>query len=553
MIENLLARKLTGKPLALAARATRTQRVAALGAQVLRRQLGISEIAGLLEDDDELELDLSPRAGRPARTLEQGLEVPTAAAWVMSADALTSRYREGSLTPPELITRVLREADALSRRQSFLRCLWMRDDARALREAEAAAQRYARGSALGPLDGVPFVVKEHIGIQGFPCRAGHDLPADEPLREDSTLVARLRAAGAIMIGQTAMTELGLSPVGINPKRPPLRNPHHVERTAGGSSTGSAVTASLGLVPFAVGTDGGGSVRIPAALCGLFGLKPTFGRISRAGSKLPGSVTHIGPIASSVIDLAHFLDVAAGPDTRDPTTQHAANSPGSFAECARRRVRGLVLGVDPHELRDAESSIARAVEQSIRAIENCGVRIAEIRIPLAAHALAIGSVTIMAESGSAEAKSFATHGPAYGFDMQVLIALTRELSTREYLDAQMLRTRMRRELARLFRDIDAIAFPTTYSTALPASQSEEHYGSVDAAAVRAMCRHTFLANLTGHPAGSAPVGVDAEGLPIGLQLIGDAWDEGTVIALMAELERLSIARPVRPPYHVGLLG
>jgi aspartyl-tRNA(Asn)/glutamyl-tRNA(Gln) amidotransferase subunit A len=553
MIENLLARKLTGKPLALAAHALRTPRVAALGVEVLRRQLGIGEIAKQLGVSDVLELDLSPRMGRPARALDTGLEVPTAAAWVTSADALTSRYRERSLTPTALIARALSEADALARRQSYLRCLWMRDDARALREAEASAQRYAQGRALGPLDGVPFVAKEHLGIEGFPCRAGHDLPDDEPLAADSTLIARLRAAGAILIGQTAMTELGLSPVGINPKRPPLRNPHHIERTAGGSSTGSAIAASLGLVPLAVGTDGGGSVRIPAAICGMFGLKPTFGRVSRAGSKLPGSVTHIGPIASSVLDLAYFLDLAAGPDARDPTTLRAPHASGTFSASARRRVRGLTLGVDPRELRDAETSIARAVEQSIHAIETCGVRIAEIRIPLAEHAFAIGSVTIMAESASAEAKSFATHGAAYGFDMQVCMALMAQLSTRDYLEAQMLRERMRGELARLFQEIDAIALPTTHSTALPASETEERYGSVDAVSVRAMCRHTFLANLTGHPAGSAPVGVDPEGLPIGLQLIGDAWDEGTVIALMAELERLGVARPVRPPYHVNLLG
>jgi aspartyl-tRNA(Asn)/glutamyl-tRNA(Gln) amidotransferase subunit A len=225
---------------------------------------------------------------------------------------------------------------------------------------------------------------------------------------------------------------------------------------------------------------------------------------------------------------------------------------TFSDCARRRVRGLTVGVDPHELRDAESSVARAVEQSIRAIETCGVRIAEIRIPLAEHAFAIGSVTIMSECASAEGRAFAQHGAAYGFDMQVCMAMMDELSMRDYLDAQLLRARMRGELARLFQEIDAIALPTTYSTALPVTENEERYGCVDAASVRAMCRHTFLANLTGHPAGSAPVGVDAEGLPIGLQLITDVWDEGTAIALMAELERLGVARPVRPPYHIDLL-
>jgi len=314
-----------------------------------------------------------------------------------------------------------------------------------------------------------------------------------------------------------------------------------------------VAAALGLTPLAIGTDGGGSVRIPAAICGLFGIKPSFGRVSRAGSNLPGSVTHIGPLASSVLDLCHFLDVASGPDPRDPSTLRAPSLRGTFAACARGRVRGLTVGIDKDELRDAQPAVARAVEQSIRAIETCGVRIVEVRIPLAAHAFAIGSATISCETASAEAAVFARHGRAYGFDLQVVLALSSALSVRDYLDAQVLRERMRREVAQLFQQIDALALPTTHSTALPVGPQEERYGMVDATSVRAMCRHTFLANLTGLPAGTAPVGVDGDGLPIGLQLVGDAWDEGTPLALMAELERLGVARAVRPPYHVGLLG
>jgi aspartyl-tRNA(Asn)/glutamyl-tRNA(Gln) amidotransferase subunit A len=553
-IDHLLARRLTGKPLALVAQALRrSPSVAALGAEALRHELGIDKLEALEGPLDELELDLAPRPGRPARSLNDPLEAPVAPAWVSTSEALTAAYRERRITPLELVQKVLRQAEAVARKQPLLRCFWMRDDATALREAEAATQRYARGEARGPLDGVPFAVKEHIGIRGFPCRSGHDLPSDELSPEDATIVARLREAGAIVVGQTAMTELGLSPLGINPKRPALRNPHHVERVAGGSSTGSGVATALGLVPFAIGTDGGGSVRIPAALCGVFGLKPTYGRVSRAVGKLSGSLTHVGPLASSVLDLAHFLDVVSGPDPRDIATLRAPAPGLSFADSARRRVRGLVLGIDEHELRDADPEVVRTLEHSIRAIETCGVRLVNVRLPLASAAFAIGSLTITAETLAAEALDLQRHAAAFGHDMQVLMALSAQLGAHDYLRAQKLRQRMRKELARVFSEVDALALPTTQGTAPAVTATEERYGRIDSTATRRVCRHTFLANLTGLPAGTAPVGVDGEGLPIGLQLVGDAWDEGTLIALMAELSRLGVARAVRAPYHVELLA
>jgi aspartyl-tRNA(Asn)/glutamyl-tRNA(Gln) amidotransferase subunit A len=246
-------------------------------------------------------------------------------------------------------------------------------------------------------------------------------------------------------------------------------------------------------------------------------------------------------------------VVCGPDPRDVSTLRAPGQLGTFVAQTQRRVRGLTLGIDEHELRDADLEVVRAVEQSIKAIETCGVRLVDVRLPLASAAFSIGSVTITAETRAAEACDFERHGAAFGYDLQVLMALNAQLSASDYLRAQKLRQRLRREAARVFSEVDALALPTTMSTALPVGTSEERYGRIDARATRQMCRHTFFANLVGLPAGSAPIGVDSEGLPIGLQLVADAWDEGTVIALMAELSRLGVARSARPPYHVELLA
>ncbi|MDB4987112.1 MAG: hypothetical protein JWN04_2290 [Myxococcaceae bacterium] len=551
-IENLMSGRLSGKSLALAARALRRPQLAALGADVLRRELGITSLAGLIHGRELLEPDVAPRMGRAPRAPASIANVPESPAWANTSDALTRAYRQRRLTPSELLERVFGEADRLAQRQPWLRCLWTRDEGVAQRAALAATERYAAGKALGPLDGVPVVVSEQIAVAGLLRRLGHDLSGDGPMDRDATVVARLRAEGALIIGQTSITELGLSPLGTNPKRPALRNPHHVERTAGGSSTGAALAVSVGLVPLAVAGDSGGSIRIPAALCGVFGLKPSFGRVSRAGDAISGSLQHVGPIAASCRDLALFLDGASGADAADSLSLHAPRPRAPFAAALARGVRGLRVGVDEGEWSEAEPAVQRAGNNALKALEESGVELIDISIPLARYAAQIGFVTIAAEVQALCALSFAQQRDAFGLDTQVLLLLARQLDAYEFLRAQSLRESLRRELACALLGVDAIALPTTQRTAPAAHDGDDRSGRLDSAGVRSLCRYTFLGNLTGLPCGTAPVGLDPDGLPIGLQLVGDAWDETTVLALMAELERCGVAQAARPPYHVDLL-
>ncbi len=552
-IEELMAGRLSGASLALAARALRQPALAALGADVMRRELGISSLVALAQGGEPLEPDALPRAARAPRSLASIANVPEAPLWATTSEALTRAYRERQLTPEELLGRMLREADRLAERQPWLRCLWMRDERVAYLAARASTERYARGQALGPLDGVPVLVSEQLAIAGLPRRLGHDLPHDQSMARDATVVARLRAEGALIVGQTSISELGLSPIGVNPKRPALRNPHHVERTAGGACTGSAIAVSVGLVPLALGGDGGGAVRVPAALCGVFGFKASFGRVSRHGDAVTGSLQHVGPLAASVRDLALFLDATAGHDPDDSLTAHAGKSRVSFAAALGRGVRGLRVGVDEGEWGDADRDVQRAGQAALRALEQAGVELVDITIPMARYAAPIGFVTIAAEYQAMNATSFAQKRDAFGLDTQVLMLLAAQLDASEYLRAQALRERLRREVLASFADVDALALPTTQRTALRASNADDRNGRLDSAAVRSLCRFTFLASLTGLPCGTAPVGLDAEGLPIGMSLVGDAWDEATVLALLAELERSGVASAARPPYHVGPLG
>jgi aspartyl-tRNA(Asn)/glutamyl-tRNA(Gln) amidotransferase subunit A len=418
-------------------------------------------------------------------------------------------------------------------------------DAQARIEADASRDRWTAGKPLGPFDGVPVVVKEELAIRGLPTRGGSDLTDAAPAAADATIVALLRAAGAVVLGQTPMTEYGMTPLGFNPKRVMPRNPHGADCVAGGSSTGSAVAVATGLVPMALGGDGGGSIRIPASLCGIFGIKATWGRVSRAGDIFGGTVSHVGPLASSTLDLAHSLEITAGPDPADSQTWLAPpREAGSFIRALSRGVRGMRIGVVESEWADASPVVARAGQEAIRALVRDGAVQVDVRLELARWAAPAGYLAIGMEGRAAHRKLLAD-GAAFSPDLAISYAGLGQITGPQYLEAQRVRAGLRAEVARALADVDLLALPSTAITAPRVTDSEFEDGFLDARALDGLCRFMFLGNLTGLPALSAPVGLDEARMPIGLQLVGDAWDEATVLAASAHLERIGAARAERP--------
>lgn len=423
----------------------------------------------------------------------------------------------------------------------------------ARREADAATARWAAGAPLGPLDGVPFVVKEQTAVRGFPRGGGTSLEDPSPCAEDATIVARLRGAGAIVLGTTPMTEYGMNPLGYNPKRSMPRNPHATDCVAGGSSTGSGVAVATGLVPFALGVDGGGSIRVPSALNGVFGIKPTFGRVSRHGDLSGGTVAHAGPIASSTLDLARVLDAIAAPDPRDAQTDGAPTfAAGAHEAALARGVKGLRVGVDEHEWSCCDAVIADAGRAALRALEREGAVLVDVKPRLLRWAAAIGYMTIAIEDLASQRENLRDHFDEFNLDLQISYGVLGRLGVVEYCHAQRLRGGLREEMARLLEGVDLFALPTTVTTAPRVTDADMRLGFLDSRALDAMCRFSFLGNLTGLPAATAPVGRDRDGLPIGLQLVGDAWDEATVLAAVAHLERTGAARVERPAASVDML-
>lgn len=557
MIE-LPAGRISGRALrALVATARKTP-ARHVFARVLRQQLGIDAVRALGDDlRGDLPQSTAPRRARAShQRASQELGTPAYRGQPNTARTYAEAYREGRATPEDVARRALAAARALAARSPSLGPLLDYDDERALAAARDSAERIRRGEPRGALEGVVIAIKEEVDVAGLPTRVGTGWLPNTPASKDSVAVARLRGAGAVILGTTPMTEYGMSPLGGNVHRIMPRNAHDPSRLPGGSSSGSGVAVATGVVPAALGADGGGSIRIPASLNGVFGLKPTFGRVPTVGHGVPGgsSVVHLGPLGASSYDLAVFLEAAGGVDERDPaSTRQPALEPGALVRALGRGARGLRIGVDEDEWSAAAKDVAGPARDALSALEKEGATLVPVRISLARHAAAVGYLTIGLEVLTNLAAVRRSRMDALGLDLQMMLANLEVFRPDDYLDGQRIRSELRREIAALLADVDLLALPTTASAAPPITDAEAAEGFVDPPAIDAMCRFSFIGNLTGIPAGTAPVGVDGAGLPVGLQLLGDAWDEACVLQALAHLERTGAASVRRPAAHVDLLG
>lgn len=452
-----------------------------------------------------------------------------------TAREFAEAYRAGTVSPITVAEAVLFAIEASDSASPPLRALIASSRADVLAQARDSARRFARGVSLGPLDGVPVAVKDEIDQRGYGTTVGTTFLGRIAARSDATVVARLRAAGALLIGKANMHEIGLGVTGVNIGHGTPRNPHDPGRHSGGSSSGPAVAVAAGLCPMAIGADGGGSIRIPASLCGLVGLKPTWGRITEHGAyQLCPSLGHIGPIAASVADAALMYAVIAGPDPADPAT--LAQPQVRVDGLGGADIRGMVLGVYRPWLEDADAEIVSHCERTIAALVSAGARVREIEIPELEPARVAHAVTIAAEMAEAMAPH-REHLPEMGADVRINLALARAFRARDYVHAQRMRTRAMRHLAAALELADVIITPATGIVAPPIRQDALTHGESDVTTLTALMRFVSLTNLTGHPAIAFPAGFTAGGLPIGMQAIGRPWEEHVLLRLARAAERV----------------
>jgi aspartyl-tRNA(Asn)/glutamyl-tRNA(Gln) amidotransferase subunit A len=417
----------------------------------------------------------------------------------------------------------------------------------AVRAARRADGEITRGRSRGPLHGIPFAVKDALWTKGVRTTNGSRLFEDFVPTEDATVVARLRAAGAILLGKLNMMEIGFGPT----LRPPFgvpRNPWNLERTTGGSSSGSASAVSARLVPLTLGADTGGSIRLPAALCGVVGLKPTRGRVSRYGLMgICPSFDGAGPLAASAYDCALALAAIAGHDRKDPTTSRTAVD--DYTQAIGEGLAGVRIGVVEEFMKSALlcPELRDLVADAVAALEKAGARAEKVSIPLIDHASAI-YVAIAEPEGAARFRPYLLTRP---HDIDVLPR--RRLLTASLIPASIipcarrLGERLRAQVDEALRAVDVLVSPATPSAAPPIATAVRIESKEDAwtAAVAGRSLFTNPFNITGHPALTVPCGFTAERLPVGLQVIGRYYREADVLRVAAAYESITPWRARRP--------
>ncbi|MBI3150796.1 MAG: amidase [Chloroflexi bacterium] len=458
-------------------------------------------------------------------------------------------YRDGKTTPEEVAQKVLDSIAASDSGNAPLRAFIAVNREDVMRQARESTQRIKARKALSIFDGVPVAIKDELDMTPYPTTAGTAFLGKTPVAEDATVVARLRSAGALLIGKANMHEIGINVTGLNPHHGSTRNPYNTDHYTGGSSSGPATAVAAGLVPVAIGADGGGSIRIPSAFCGLVGLKATFGRISEFGAyPLCWSVAHVGPLAGSATDAALTYAVIAGPDPKDPMSLHQPLP--SIKGWDNLKLKGLKIGVYWPWFRHADAEVVAACETMLKEYEKMGCEIVEITIPdLEANRVA-HIVTITSEMVQSLNTTYDEHHKKYGLDVRTNLALARQFSAKDYVQSQRIRTRIINHFNNAFKQVDVILTPTTAVPAPEIKKGALPDGDSDLSTTIEIMRFVTAGNMTGLPAISFPVGYTQKGLPIGLQVIGKAWDESTLLRMALAAEQ--VVERKAPQVHYKLL-
>lgn len=392
---------------------------------------------------------------------------------------------------------------------------------RAFVAARQAEVEIERGQYRGPLHGVPVAVKGLCDVAGEPSGAGTKILAERLARKNATVVRKLEAAGAVVLGLLTMTE-GASAV-HHPSITPPTNPWDPAAWTGASSSGSGVATAAGLCFGSLGSDTAGSIRTPSHFCGVVGMKPTYGRVSRAGVfSLSTTLDHIGPMTRTVADGAAMLEVIAGPDPRDPTASQRAVP--SYLDSIDEPLTGYRIGYDEGYASDGvDPELAAAVRAAKGVLESAGATVVSIEVPDRAHALEAGATILHADAAQAHLPYFDDSKDDYGPHLREIVEIGRQITGQALARAHELRREWVGQLEALFGTIDAIVCPPTVAAAPPARLTAALPG--DFRSQGRFFRFTLPFTVSGHPALTVPCGFNHAGLPLGFQLIGRPFDEG----------------------------
>jgi aspartyl-tRNA(Asn)/glutamyl-tRNA(Gln) amidotransferase subunit A len=462
-----------------------------------------------------------------------------------SVESLATLLRRKKLSPVELVRMVLARIERLNPQLNAYLTVAAKQ---ALACARRAEREILRGHWRGPLHGIPVSLKDNIWTRGIRTTAGSKVLSDFVPQEDAAVVRRLRRAGAIVLGKTNLHEFAYGVTTNNPHFGPTHNPWDTARIPGGSSGGSAAAVAAGLCCAALGTDTGGSIRIPAALCGVVGLKPTFGLVSCEGVvPLAPSLDHTGPLARSVADAAVLLGAIAGRGTgKVPRTLSASLLHAGASRTRKARVR---LGW-PREYywEKLDAEVRALAETAARSFEREGVPIEEVSLPRLHESVEPSTHVALAEARHVHESAgyFPARAAEYSEEVRKRLELGAEVPATAYLRALEVREKLRADFHAALARVDALVVPSVPVAAPCIGEERVRIGSEEESVRGALLCLNRPANFTGLPAISVPCGFTRAGLPVGLQLIGRAFDEATLLRIAYAYEQAHDWRAARPP-------
>jgi len=437
---------------------------------------------------------------------------------------LTSLIQRKEISPREVTQAFLERIQSVNPQiGAFITVLW--DEA--MRQAKEKEQAILHGNYCGTLHGIPLAIKDIICTKGDRTTAGSKILSDFVPQQDATVISHLRDAGAILLGKLNCNEFALGVNGDNPHYGFCHNPWKLNWIAGGSSGGSAAAVGASLCAGALGTDTGGSVRIPASLCGTVGLKPTYRRVSRYGIiPLSWTLDHVGPITKRVQDASIMLSAIAGHDAKDPTSSHRPAR--DYFATPSGDIQGLSVGIPKNYFFDIlDPEVEEAVRRAIRVLESLGASLKEVDINKIEYALAALWGILLAEARSCHEEFMHKVPEDYGQDVRIILEAGQFVTATRYLKALRVRRLIQDGLRSALAKVNVIVTPTTPVTATPQGTTRVKIRDRDYELMGTLSRYTIPFSLTGVPAITVPCGFSSGGLPIGMQIVGKPFDEDTV--------------------------
>jgi len=456
----------------------------------------------------------------------------------MGAAELGAAFAQRQLSPVELTDALLKRAAALDPKiNAFIKL----DAEGALASARQAEREIAAGEIRGPLHGVPIGIKDVIDVAGLPTTCHSKILLENMPAADAAVAERLRKAGAIILGKLASHEFALGGPSFDLPFPPARNPWNRDHHPGGSSSGSGAGLAAGLFPLALGTDTAGSVRNPASACGVVGLKPTYGLVSRRGVfPLAFTLDHVGPMARNSTDVAMLLAVIAGHDLGDPAS--AAVQIAAYDSELEEGVRGLRIGFVRHFHESdmtADPEMASALEDAARLFATEGAVVTNVVLPPLTEFGAVNRIVLQAEAWSIHAQWLRERPGDYAQLSRRRLLSGAFLSAEDYVQAQRRRQRMIADVEGVFRNVDILLAASAMEVPCRIDDPETIGRTYPRQA-----RTPF--NVTGHPALALMAGLSKAGLPLSIQLVGRYWEEATLLRVAAAFERATSWHTMRPP-------